>query len=465
MIQDYIVTYKYAMYTTKNEKQKNKIIEKMLLSKMAVFSIDAAMFIYVVMDKKINPIAFEVDYKYGRMEATFNIDEEFESLPDFFKIYITSTLSSTVFERNLIPNHIENDYITLFLAPVILSTDINRIFAYPIVKFYRSGIIMVDFSIYSAEVETEPDQFVNFVLNTRICDFEQVQIDTSVLDYHREKYDEVEKIATDEIQRNYGVYNGSGIHSLKDLAFYLVSTMIDEDVGYIARQNYSIESSEISDTSIQSLLNGVSTEAIKDFIPEEYKNYREFTNSYSLYANAGTTVTIGEITETRTPSLVIDDMFMYLAVKISQLRAMINSNRKSLESINELYSDVVNTQGYLLNGLNSYLFSKRIFDDLFAEYRMHDQMNNIKELIEVEIKKLEIKRNKSSIASQNWIALVVAFLSSEMIVKYFTRPLYLRHYALRTEQLSIEENMLLFSIPVLLVMMIILLRKGLRVFK
>ena len=73
-----------------------------------------------------------------------------------------------------------------------------------------------------------------------------------------------------------------------------------------------------------------------------------------------------------------------------------------------MISEYVETYKYAV-----FTFSKKILDDLFLDYGMNEQVDNIKKLIEVEIKKLEVSNNRREKNIQNVIAIVLALLSSE----------------------------------------------------
>lgn len=151
-----------------------------------------------------------------------------------------------------------------------------------------------------------------------------------------------------------------------------------------------------------------------------------------------------------------------MAIKVYQLNSIINSKKKSISDMLDLYKDLINLKGYLINGLSAYYFSKRIFEDLFSEYTLYSKLDNIKELIDIEIRKLEIKKNKYEVNSQNIITIILTLLSSEALLTYIIRPIYLSLNNKNINDLTINENTLLFLIPLVIGFFILLIRKIIR---
>lgn len=456
MISNYVATYKYAVFTNRTKRQMEKYVEKMLLNKVAIFAIDSSSYLYIGSDKKVIGVPFKVNYRYGCFQADIEIDNEFfDSLPDFFQIYISNSSGVLMYERNLAPGNIDNDYILLLLSSIVLYFNGKRVVAYPTIKLYKSGIIMVEFSIYSSEDEVEECELIDFIIDVRIAMYDRIQMTKHLLKYKGFECKNEEVILSDGISERFGDYKGESISSLKDLSIFLVSEIIDESETFIAHHNFSIDGDKVDNNCIQALMNGIPYEATKTFKKVEYFNYREFEKSYKHYIHSGITVTLGDIEETRIPSLVIDELFLFMAAKVYQLRNKINSGKKSIDEILELYNTVINIKGYLLNGLNAYSFSKRIFNDLFNEYRMYEQIDNIKELIEVEIKKLEVKKNKRETSTQNLITVVLTLLSSEALMTYFVRPMYIKYKNIEISELNIYENMLMFLVPLVILLLVL----------
>lgn len=459
MISDYIATYKYALFTDKTKKQQSKFIEKLITSKVAVFALDSTNCLYMGIDRKVTALPFKVNYRHGHFEAGIEFDNDFfDSLPEFFQVYIANSIGASIFERNLAPGNIENDYIILFLSSIILHIDGKMVFAYPTIKLYKSGVIIVDLAVYSSDREESERDIVDFLISLRTAQYERVQTAVYFLNYKGLDVTNVEIIERDGISRRYGDYVGDKISSFKDLSILLVSEIIDENQTFIAHHNFSLVSNKIKDNYIQALMNGIPCEATQTFKRIKYYNYREFEESYEHYVTVGTTITVGLVEETRIPSLVIDELFLYMAAKVFQLKSKLNSKGNSLDEILDLYKHIINIRAYLINGLSAYSFSKKIFDDLFRDYSMFEQMDNIKELIEVEVKSLEVISNKRQIKAQNIFALVLTLLSSEAIMTNIIRPFYLSYKSIGIEELTFAENLFMYILPLIAVLTILFIR-------
>lgn len=463
MILGFVATYKYGVFSSKNSKQLRKFVEKLLLNHVAEFAIDSSSYFYIALKNKIVTLPLEVQYKYGQMQATVNFKTDFFSnLPEFYQIYITNSIGSKIFEKNIISGNIENNYISLFLTSIVLYLNNHQVFLYPIIKLYNSGIIIIDFAVYSSDEKLDEKAITDFIIDLRISNFNKIQFNKQLFDFKKISKGKEEIIERDGMAKEYAEYEQGNIESLKDLAIFLVEEIIDKNQTFIAHHNYSIETENISNACIQSLMSGIKYDKIEDFDSIEYKNYREFKNSYKHYVSVSNTITVGETDITRIPSLVIDELFLYMAIKVYQLNSIINSKKKSISDMLDLYKDLINLKGYLINGLSAYYFSKRIFEDLFSEYTLYSKLDNIKELIDIEIRKLEIKKNKYEVNSQNIITIILTLLSSEALLTYIIRPIYLSLNNKNINDLTINENTLLFLIPLVIGFFILLIRKIIR---
>lgn len=339
MISTYIATYKYGVFSSKNEKQHRKFLEKFLVNGVAIFAMDSTSNFYASVNNKVTGIPFEVEYKYGQMQANVEFDSDFISkLPEFHQIYIMNSIGYSIFERNLFPGNIENDYISLFLPSIVIHINNQRVFAYPVLKLYRSGIIIIDLTIYSSDEDKSDLDYVDFLVNLRFDEFSKIQLHKQLCDYKKLDRDKPEVISRDGISKEYFEYKGNDIKNLKDLAIFLVDEIIDDRLTYIAHHNFAIEADNISDEELQSLMSGIPLEEVKDFKPIIYENYREFNNSFKHYVSIANTVTVGEIELTRIPSLVIDELFLYMAINIFKLRSVVSSKEKSIDEVLELYN-------------------------------------------------------------------------------------------------------------------------------
>lgn len=460
MILGFVATYKYGVFSSKNPKQLKKFVEKLLLNHVAEFAIDSSLYFYIASKNKVVTSPLEIQYKYGQMQATLKFETDFFSnLPDFYQIYITNSIGSKIFEKNLISGNIENNYISIFLPSIVLCLNTHRVFVYPIIKLYNSGIIIIDFAVYSSDEKLDEKAITDFIINLRISNFNKIQFNKQLFDFKRISKGKEEIIERDGIVKEYAEYEQGNIESLKDLAIFLVEEIIDESQFFSAHHNYSIEAENISNACIQSLMSGIKYDKIANFDSIEYKNYQEFKNSYKHYVSVSSTITVGETKTTRIPSLVIDELFLYMAIKVYQLNSIINSKKKSIGDMLDLYKDLINLKGYLINGLSAYYFSKRIFEDLFSEYTLYSKLDNIKELIDIEVRKLEIKKNKYEVNSQNIITIILTLLSSESLLTYVIRPMYLSFNNKNINDLTIKENTLLFLIPLVIGFFFLFIRK------
>lgn len=461
-ISDYIVTYQYAVFTTRANKTIKKILKKLITSRSIVFAIDSAAYMYLGVDGKLSSLPLDVEFEYGQMNGSFKLNEEiYDKLPEFHKINLINSIGLNIFENNLTPTNGENEYISLYYSLIILYVEGFKIYSYPIAKIYSSGIIIVELSIYSPydiSCLSEKD-FIDFYTNFRIQNFDKIQIVNELLDFKDVVYNDTERIVSDGISREYSVDENSKLKTIKDIAIFLVENFLEDEYSFIAHHNYSINCEKFSNRGLQSLMNGIKYDVAEDLKKLDYKNYREFKNSHKHYMTIGNTVTIGDIEDTRIPSLVIDQLFLYMATLTNQLRKKVNSDINSIQEILKLYNKVLNIKGYLINGLNAYSFSREIFIDLFNDYRLAEQIENLKELIEVELKKLELLNSKRDNNSQNFIAFILALISSETLLVYLMRPVYLELMSKAIEDITIVENILLLLLPSALLLVFLVLRK------
>lgn len=443
----YIASYQYGVFITSKFKKIKKLVQESITSKMVEFGMDSANVLYFKHNKKVVGFPLEVKKSYGKMIANFNLPEEIlDRLPKFIEINLINSIGMNLFEENLLPTRLDNNYISLFLLPIIVKKDKTEVYLYPIIKIYDTGVAIVELTIYSSDSMKSEKEVVNYLNRFQFDELSSCLYKKELLEGYGIKIEDYEEYLIDDIPCYYAEHSSYNITNIKDLAMLLVKQYSDTEYSFIGHHNFNIEGDRFSMNAVKSLMASIDYSSACDLKQDGYKNFREFKNSYKHYMSEGKTITIGNSEETRISSLVIDQMFIYTVTLLEKLKFNIK-NENSISIILNIYNQIVLKRDYLNSGLKAYKFSYDIFNHIFKDYGVNNQISCLKEIIDVKLLSLQIKSNNKVNRGQYLIAILLTLLSSETIMKYILRPLYINWTKKNLLNLSSIENAALLCIP------------------
>lgn len=398
-------TYQFAFYTNKGKSFIVKKTNEMLKKGAVVYLNDHQMVVSYIKNKKIVQVDLKQDHSQIKEFSEFYL----KSLQDFFK--------TKHFEELLTPLSPINFYKELYYAPIILEYSKKEVTIYPKLRLYDSGICVMDMNIQSeilVSSEEEICEFLNSIYNDKLPD---AKVDSRLLEYFNPEYFTVgnKTRIIEGLEIRYESIDQEEPILLQELALTLAKAFITDKYQWIGRPNYAFGKSEIEKFTLSSLLNNIPYKRADRYVKFNYKNYRNFDDSYNHYTTIGHTITNGNIDESRILSLVIDKLFLYISISIYQLKDSLVKG-KSIYEVLEIYRNVTIIQDYIDSGLKSYSKIESIMEDLIESNKIEKQITNLSKLIEIKLTRIENLNEDRNKKFQFFMALILALLGSETII-------------------------------------------------
>lgn len=457
MIKDYRITWRYCT-SFKTSVHIKKLLPELFKEKVCIMALDSDMnFFKYENDKFINK-HFQLLCDHGHPSGTIKFDEElnFDNQEEHYLYEVAGML----IHRNLMFDDLDaTKTMYMILQPIYIVYSGKEFGLYPMIKL-RNKMIMIEYRVFPGDNEIDIDTFIGEYADILHKKIEKVEMDTNLFKalFPKENICFEKEIEHDGCKQNICTVPDGIYEYLKDLSlsiFYLITN--NEEINWIGRTTYSL-SANMSEKQIVMLLFSVAGE-LKRIPQNAMKNYREF-NDYKHYVTVGTSLTVGDILNTYMFADTLDEEILFYMAKIGHFRSEVEQcNTENDTELLNLYESILQLKHKYLNKYNHLACVREIMSDLWIALKSDEIIEEIKAIIELNLKKVEIKKNRKLNNIQLYYSIVAVLLSSAPLYEYIVIPIYCQLYGIQYSDIGNYCKVGLFIVTFALFFIILIITK------
>lgn len=456
-IKDYRITWRYCTSIKTSNHIKN-LLPEFFKEKICIMALDSDMNFYKYENDNFIIKHFQLICDHGYPSGTIKFDEElnFDGQEEHYLYEVAGML----IHRNLMFDDLDvTKTMYMMLQPIYIVYGGKYLGLYPMIKL-RNKMIMIEYRVFPGDNEIDIDTFVDEYADILHKKIEKIEMDTNLFKalFPNERICFEKEIEHDGCKQKICTVPEGIYEYLKDVSlsiFYLITK--NEEINWIGRTTYSV-SADISEKQITKLLFSVVGD-IKRIPQGVLKNYREF-NDYKHYVTAGTTLTVGDILSTYMFADALDEEILFYMTKIGHLRSEVE--RCDIENDNELinlYESVLQLKHKYLSKYNHLACVRDIMSDLWIELKSDEIIEQIKAIIELNLKKVEMKKNRKMNNIQLYYSIVAVLLSSAPLYEFIIIPIYCQAYGVEYSDIGNYCRIGLFIATFALFFLILIITK------
>lgn len=414
-IEEYYITYRVAFSHDINFTSVHDRLQKLLKSRALYCALDSQMTFAKYEENK--PYQKQFPVNFDSVKATdLNIVKENEHIEEFEKHFFKSTMYRFKLKNQILQKVKYLNELSAMMQSIRISFEHIDIYLRPIIRIF-DGSIMIDFRINSDNYFRDYDDFTNAFSELFEEPIKDVKLKSAL---YNEFFQNVPVCNEDMISAPKG-----WVETLKDLALKIVELFVDKTIGWMARTTYYLKIKHCNQKMALPLLYSYRTDKglLRKKNTESLVDYDEF-NSSCFYVSRGASVTFCDSEYAYLNynlADVIDEEILNLMTQIYKINKVITENLSYAELLkeNEKILNIKTMYAIKYDKVSSF---RKIIDDVWTESKADLIIEQIQELINLKIDKMEYEKEKQINTIQYYFSIITVLLSCTPLYEYIILP-------------------------------------------
>lgn len=454
-VEDYRITWRFCS-DFNNKKFVIKKLPDLLMKKVCIMAFDSNMKFYKYENNNFIIKQFELNYDHGYPSGKLELNENLELNPQ--EEHYLYEVAGMLIHRNLMFEDLDTiDTIYLVLEPIYITYGETRLLMYPLLKF-REEMLMLEYRVFPGDYKIDCKEFLVQYSELTFRKIDTIEIDINLFKelFPNKSIDNKKTVRHDGCIQKVCKLSDNTYTYLKDISLDILYYITEnDDISWISRKTYSLKTRFSNEKMVKPLLLSITNNS-KYKCNESIKNFREF-NDYKHYITVGTSLTLGNIFNTYMFADCMDEEILFFQTQISKFRSDLEKmNNKQLFELYKTILDFKHNFFYKYNHLSSV---REIMDYMWNELEVEQIIENIKDIIELNLKKSENQQNEYLNKIQLYFTTITVILASSPLYQYFVLPTYSLLVGLKIELIKTSHQIFLYSVTMIGIYVILRINK------